>query len=718
MYKKTILSICIATAILSGCGSDNKDNSEKNVLSPASSDVTVSAKQSVTITETLIGTDQDSAVTFSIVDPDSVKLGELVITDAAKGTFTYTTTASEGIEVVKFKVSDGVNKDSISELTIIIDGGDPLYTQQWHLKNTAQNSFSLSRGLAGNDLNVEGAISSGATGKGIIVAVIDNGIEISHEDLQNNVIVGGSYNLITGTNDPTPFADSAAHGTEVSGIIASEGWNGIGGRGVAPEASLIGFNFLDKDPQCAHLTLKNFSTCAAGVQTFANFAKSHGKSAFSDIARVFNQSYGYSPTLPFTAEENEDELMLDVVKHGPDGKGALFVKAAGNGFQYFNFQNAYWAPSIAVIKGEDNNHGLPFHNANMSPDNTNLFNLVVSATNSVGQLSSYSSVGSNVFVAGAGGEYGTDAPAMVTTDRMTCEKGSSTTNERPNTGFMGGDHPLNEQCNYSSTMNGTSAATPSVAGVIALILSANPDLGWRDVREILAKTSIKINPDQPPVMIDVAGKADFEAMGAWVDNTAGYHFNNLYGFGRVDATAAVELARDYNVDLGDYVISNWTKKDKLDKAIPDGNPKGVTDANAVVDNLVIEGVQIELNIDHKRLPDLAIELISPSGTHSMVMTPYNGFTFQGVADEADPDEVVTGYVDTPMLSNAFYGEESSGDWTLKVTDVNSGQYSFWTQFRAGTDKNPAANKNVVEIPNDGNGKLKGWSIRFHGHAAK
>lgn len=716
MYKKTILSICITTAILAGCGSDNND-SKKNILSPTSSDVTVSARQAVTVTGTLTGNDKDSDMTFSIVDPNSVKLGKLTITDTAKGTFTYTTSASEGVEVIKFKVSDGANKDSISELTINIDGGDPLYSQEWHLKNTAQNSFSLGRGLAGNDLNVEGAISSGATGKGIVVAVVDNGVEISHEDLQNNVIAGGSYNLITGTNNPTPFADSAAHGTEVAGIIASEGWNGIGGRGVAPDASLVGFNFLDQDPLCAHPTLDNFLTCLAGVQTFSNFAKSHGKSAFSDTARVFNQSYGYSPTLPYTSDADEDELMLDVVNHGPDGKGSLFVKAAGNGFQYFKFQNAFWAPSIAVIKGEDNNHGLPFHNANMSPDNTNVFNLVVSATNAAGQLSSYSSIGSNVFVAGAGGEYGEEAPAIVTTDRMSCTKGSATTNDRPSTGFMGGSHPLNEQCNYSSTMNGTSAATPSVAGVIALILSANPDLNWRDVREILAKSSTKINPDQSPIMLDVTGKADFEAMGAWVDNAAGYHFNNLYGFGRVDATAAVNLARDYKSDLGEYVISDWSKKDKLDMAIPDGNPNGVTDANTVLDNLLIEGVQIELNIDHKRLPDLAIELISPSGTHSMVMTPYNGFTFQGVANQKDPDEIVTGYVDTPMLSNAFYGEESAGDWTLKVTDVNSGQYSFWTQYRAGTAQNPTANNKVVEIPNDGNGLLKGWSIRFHGHAA-
>ncbi|WP_375336948.1 S8 family serine peptidase [Shewanella algae] len=66
-------------------------------------------------------------------------------------------------------------------------------------------------------MNVSDAIASGVTGKGVIVAVVDDGLEISHPDLKANVIEGGSYNLITGTIDPTPFADSASHGTSVGG---------------------------------------------------------------------------------------------------------------------------------------------------------------------------------------------------------------------------------------------------------------------------------------------------------------------------------------------------------------------------------------------------------------------------------------------------------------------------------------------------------------------
>lgn len=715
MIKKTIISICISTAILSGCGSDNKDN-----IAPVSSDLIIDSKQSLIITDTLIGNDEDSAVTFSIVDPDSVKLGKLVITDPAKGTFTYTTEATEGVEVVKFKVSDGYHS-SISQLTINIDGGDPLYTQQWHLNNTGQNSFSLGRGIAGNDINVEDAISNGITGKGVVVAVIDNGVDISHPDLKNNIAQGGSLNLITGTTNPTPFDDDASHGTAVAGIIAAEGWNGLGGRGVAPNANIIGFNYLDIDPvleaKCKLSEMAEKDICKKGTQTFNNFARSHGNSSYSDIARVFNQSYGYVPPYPekLSDNENENDVYANVSNNSAGGLGSIFVKSAGNSFSYYTTGEAFWAPSIRSLLGLPDNHGIPFHNSNMSSDNTNLYNLVVSAMNADGKRSSYSSVGSNVFVTAPGGEYGLNKPAIVTTDRPGCDKGSSKLNDRPKTPFDGGEHPLNLECDYVSTMNGTSSAAPNISGAIAMIMSANLSLTWRDVRNILAKTSKVIDADIKPIEMAV-GEGDkapkFTAVPAWIKNAAGFNFHDFYGFGLVDVSKAVEEAKNYKDDLGEYVVTDWNKKKDINKTVPDGDLTGLLDLIEIDENLIIEGVQVTLTIDHKRLPDLAIELISPSGTKSVLMTPYNGFVYQGFNND---DEAIKGYDDTPMLSNAFYGEKSLGEWKLKVTDVNSGNYSFFTTYQGGTQSNP---EGTITIPNEDNGMLKSWSIRFHGHVAK
>ncbi|WP_345874929.1 S8 family peptidase [Shewanella algae] len=701
---KSIIALSIAAVLLAGCGSDNKKAPEPVNTAPESQDVTYDVRQSVRLDGQLEGRDAEGGITFSLVDPGEVKLGTLTINDAAKGSFSYQTDALEGTEVVRFKVSDG-KSESVSTLTLRIDGGDPLYQHQWHLKNTGQNAFAKNRGVAGEDMNVSDAIASGVTGKGVIVAVVDDGLEISHPDLKANVIEGGSYNLITGTIDPTPFADSASHGTSVGGIIAAVGWNGLGGRGVAPEANLIGFNYIAEDP----------TGKVEKVQSFENFIKSHGASAYSDNARVFNQSYGRQPLKADSMKENEHEVYQQVTTKSFDGRGSIFVKSAGNGFRYnYLGPNSLGIPEFllpgdfysAEAENKPANKGLPYHNANMSPNNTNLYNMVISAGRADGKLSSYSSVGANVFVNAPGGESGDEDPAIVTTDRAGCDKGRSVAEERPGTPFDGGLHPLNLECDYRSTMNGTSAAAPNASGAVAMIMSANPSLSWRDIRHILASTSTQVDADIAAIRVplnDAANSPVYEAVPAWFTNAAGVNFHDFYGFGRIDVSKAVAMAKDYKVELGEYQVSDWQTHKDLNEAIPDGSLKGVSDVQNFGSDWVVEGVQITLSADHKRLADLAVELISPSGTRSVLMTPYNGF-INGVLDNAP------GYENAPMLSNAFYGESAKGDWTLRVIDVNSGELGYI--YRVGRT-------NVEEelMDNEANGILKSWSLRIHGHQA-
>lgn len=704
--RMSIVALSITAALLAACGSDKKapEPVAKVNTAPTTVDITIDVSQSLLFTGKLDATDVEGGLTYSLVDPTDLKLGTFTLVNKNTGEFTYSSDASEGTEVVRFKVSDGQYQAEAS-LTIHIRNGDPLYAYQWHLKNTGQNAFALNRGVAGEDMNVSGAISDQFMGQGVIVAVVDSGLEIAHPDLMNNTVNGGSYNLITGTVDPTPFSGSAdaAHGTAVGGIIAAEGWNGIGGRGVAPKAKLIGFNFLDSDPTGK---VKN-------VQTFENFTKSHGASAYSDSARVFNQSYGYSVPFPDKFNEDETEVYQDIATQSFDGKGSIFVKSAGNGYKYYRW-NTFWIPGDYFTATAENpaNHGLPFHNSNMSSDNANIYNLVVSAINANGELSSYSSVGSNIFVTAPGGEDGGDDPAIVTTDFMGCKSGSAIAEDRPSTPFHGGLHPLNSNCDYTSTMNGTSSAAPNTSGAVAVIMSANPDLTWRDIRHVLAKTSTKVKADIAAKTVTIGqgeGAPEYAAIPGWQQNAAGYSFHNFYGFGRVNVSEAVKLAKSYAEDLGEYVVTEWQASQELAKTIPDADVNGVSDTQVVADDLVIEAVQIELTADHLRLPDLAVELISPAGTKSVLMTPYNGLVYQGVMDKTNPEDLVTGFDATPMLSNAFYGESSKGEWTIKLIDVNSGDYSF-IQFDKG--------RTPISIANEADGKLKGWSIRFHGHAAK
>lgn len=82
--------------------------------------------------------------------------------------------------------------------------GDPLYRYQWHLSNQGQPVIGDSRPVPGVDMDVDLLHALGIRGRGVRVAVVDNGLEIGHEDLAGNIIPNGSHNFGNGSHDPTP----------------------------------------------------------------------------------------------------------------------------------------------------------------------------------------------------------------------------------------------------------------------------------------------------------------------------------------------------------------------------------------------------------------------------------------------------------------------------------------------------------------------------------
>ncbi|MFQ2111687.1 S8 family serine peptidase [Aeromonas veronii] len=573
-----------------------------------------------------------------------------------------------------------------------LPGANTLQDQQWYLLNSGQDGFSARGGIAGNDLNLWWAHRTGVLGQGVNVAVVDDGLAIGHPDLAENVRPG-SKNVVTGSDDPTPTDPDTAHGTSVSGIIAAVD-NAIGTKGIAPRAQLQGFNLLDDNSQ----------------QLQKDWLYALGDSDASRDNRVFNQSYGMSVVDPRSAN-SLDQSQLDRLfeQQTLKAQGAAYIKAAGNGFNKI-------AAGGYVLNRTGNGPKLPFENSNLDPSNSNFWNLVVSALNADGVRSSYSSVGSNIFLSATGGEYGTDAPAMVTTDLPGCDMGYNRTDD-PSTNRLHGNPQLDASCDYNGVMNGTSSATPSTSGAMALLMSAYPDLSVRDLRDLLARSATRVDATQKPVMVSYTsstGKVrDVKGLEGWERNAAGMWFSPTYGFGLIDVNKALELAANHQ-PLPPLVQLPWQKINVTGSAaaIPDVGNSPTSSTTRIATPLTVEAVQVMVSLDHQRLPDLLIELVSPTGTRSILLSPFNSLVGQSLDQQQLGFVRTKGLRDMRMLSNKFYGESAQGTWRLEVTDVANGTRQVSLLNRKTKERTTLTERN-----NRQPGKLISWSLRILGHDA-
>jgi subtilisin-like proprotein convertase family protein len=189
----------------------------------------------------------------------------------------------------------------------------------------------------------------------------------------------------------------------------------------------------------------------------------------------------------------------------------------------------------------------------------------------------------------------------------------------------------------TSSFGGTSAAAPLVAGVVALILQANPNLGWRDVQGVIIQSATKND----------------ESDSDWVQNGAGLWVNHKYGFGLVNAYQAVTVARTWN-NLGPVLSTHSQVSDN--SAIPEGSWLSVS--IFVNERFTVEHVELLFQASHRQRGDLRVELVSPSGTVSTLAEAHR---------DTNADYNWT------FGSIRHWGEASQGSWTLRVKDdtINS-----------------------------------------------
>ncbi|HKT99550.1 MAG TPA: S8 family serine peptidase [Paraburkholderia sp.] len=544
--------------------------------------------------------------------------------------------------------------------------GDPLVQYQWHLKNTGQSAFSGHDGTPGIDLDVAALFEQGETGQGVRALVLDDGLDIRHPDLKDRVDSSMVYNFdpaAASTADPTPAGDNA-HGTSVAGIIGASANKGFGVRGIAPAITLGGARIL-----C--LNESGDDPCMLPL----NWLDAYGGAPFSQNADIINGSYGSGG--PAVQEFDPDSSVYGVALQRlaklRSGRGIVFVKAAGN--SYVDMEGGACDDAASA--------GAACGNASLDPLNTMPQTLVVGAVNANGVKSSYSSAGSALLVAGLGGEYGINeegipaGPGIVTTDLAGCNRGSvkigSTSGNLLNNPASPVAQALNPDCNYTATMNGTSAAAPTVSGVVALMLHANPQLTWRDVRTILMSTARQVDAKRVPTSVTLPDGGAYVPEPAWTRNGAGRWFDNWYGFGLVDAAAAVSMAKNYSTYLtgpmrsvmalrmGNGCSRDATPDDKsCGDSIAPGKVAGLSVAIPVNGSEVgtIEAVQLTMQLSQVSMHDMAVELISPAGTRSVLFNAFNGVK-EGVGNVGK----------LTLASNAFNGESAQGVWQLRLIDV-------------------------------------------------
>ena len=337
-----------------------------------------------------------------------------------------------------------------------------------------------------------------------------------------------------------------------------------------------------------------------------------------DITAVSNNSWGSGDGPELSPGVASWDVAIEAsVEKGYGGKGTFYVWAAGNGGD----------------EGDDSN----------LEELTNFYAVTaVCSVDERGFRSFISEMGANLWVCAPSDVLSSVSRAIVTTENSD---------------------------RYRNSFNGTSASAPMVAGVAALLRQANPELTWRDLKLILAAS---------------ARKNDEENTG-WEDgalqygsSTERYHFNHEYGFGVVDAGAAVELARDWVIVPP--MESAEVSSGNLDAFVPDARSLDNTSTVArrltmTTDVEFTEFVEIDLNFSHPSFRDLEIELESPSDEVSTLVGSF------------ESEEPVPLFGEFRFGSAKHLGEDPNGQWTLRITD---------------------------EIPGL-EGTLESWTIKVYGH---
>ena len=454
------------------------------------------------------------------------------------------------------------------------DFNDPQYGAQWHWHDAEVG------------LELPGAWQRGYTGAGVTISILDDGLDYQHPDLVHGYSHELSYD-INGQRKVPELQHADVHGTMAAGLAAGRGNNGVCGLGASHRARIAAVRLVSR----ATTDAEEAQGISYGAPEVDVYSASWGP--VDDGRRL--EGPGHLALEALEAVVNGHRLHPHL--HGRNGKGAIYVWAAGNGRAAGdNCNYDGWANSRLTV--------------------------TIAAMTDSAQPTLYSE----------------SCSALLATAPSSGGRRAITTSDiRGRAGQSSGD--------CVRGFSGTSAVAPMVAGIVGLMLQANPELGWRDVQHILVHSSTPVASDLGQL------------------NTAGLYYSHRFGFGLINATAAVVAAERYAAtrytaapaDALEYCV-------QLDEPVPDGS--SVEQTIQVPENRRLEHVEVRLSVEHPHRGELEVSLHGP--------TTGGRQTRSQLADQhRDPNP---NYANWTLMTMAHWDELSAGEWTLTVGDaVHNGQ---------------------------------------------
>ena len=450
-------------------------------------------------------------------------------------------------------------------------------------------------------------------GEGINVLVVDRGLDYLHSDLRGYEYESGD------SND-----DSLGHHDPQGSVRHPRATHGTYVAGVIAARD----NDIGTRGVAPRATVYGYTISRGGTQSFneARARRAAAASHMADVTAVSSNSWRIASRGTYAAATDEWRNAIESgITSGYGGKGVLYVWLAGN----FHASASYANRDEMLV-----HHGVT----------------VVCAVNYNDVRTTYSERGDNLWLCAPSGDPDRMLPGIATT-------------------------ALHNE--YNLSFGGTSAATPIVSGVAALVRAANTALTWRDVKLILAGSARRN---------DASNTGWEQGALAYGSTTDRYWFNTEYGFGVVDAGAAVELATGWT-NLPPFRERSASASPEL--AIPDRPEGGTAEAASSTVTLgpeveFVEYASVELRFSHGHRDDIQVDLTSPAGTVSELFPAFESPNHSPGFRRSVTD--LTFY----LGASKHLGESAEGTWTLRVSDTADGL----------------------------TGTLHSWTLTVHGHGQK